>query len=1022
MKARKLYLPFLLMIMDLVFGPRMVLLAQTNQQSTGSIQGQVADPSGAMVPQANVAVTSASGRSATATSNAEGVFLVRGLGPGKYTVSVTAPGFAQFHAETVVAGGPVKLNIVLPIQVEEQHVQVTANDQNVSTSPENNANALVIKGRDLDALSDDPDEMLNELQALAGPAAGPNGGEIYIDGFSGGQLPPKASIREIRINQNPFSAQHDRLGYGRIEIFTRPGTDRPHGQIGSRGNDASFNSRNPVLVGPPPGYHSWDLNGAISGPMSKSASYFLSALWHNHQNTSVVDAIAPSSITASNPDGTLFNGSFENPNSRMDISPRIDVQLGEANTLTLRYGFFRADSTNQGIGETSLPAQAYNTHNTEHEFQWSDSLVLNSKVVDDIRFQYRRIHNRQAGQSTSPTVTVQGAFTSGGSNLGTVDDGQNDFELQNYFAASAGNHSLNFGARLRAYFDTNRTDSGSNGDYTFQSTADYLNRSPQKYTVTVISNNAAGAALFDAAVFYQDDWKIGPRSTLSYGLRWETQNRIHDRSDWAPRASFAWAPGHGSTNQPAKTVLRAGYGWFYQRFTVPNSFASMAGTPYTITAIHQNGINQVGYTVTNPTGYQETSPGTAVKPPTPSSSQSAQTQYSIASNFHAAMDMQAAIGVDRQIAKHITGNLTWLYSRGVHQYLTNNLGAPFFPTSAAGIYPAAPLPPASENLMQFQSGGIYQQNQMIATTSARYRRYSFVAFYTYNNARGDTSGVTWVPSIAQAPKSDYGRTSFDIHHRVVIAGNIFAPYGLSFSPMVVYNSGTPYNITIGSDLTGNNQFNARPTFADLSDCASSPARYVTTRYGCLDTSPIGTDEKIIPYGLGTGPSNFALNLHISKVIGIGPRVEGTENGTANAPPPPGGGPGGLGTGGLSGSHADPRPMDETASRRYSLTFAVVGHNLFNNQNLATPNGVLTSPPSLRFKSQPSRRRQPQHLSRSSFQLLTAAHVAMLFAFLTCPVRLAVAVVSHFLRHHSYSVELLILCRAAGLAIAVLLHG
>jgi hypothetical protein len=953
MKARTRYLPFVLMTMTLVFGSSIISLAQANQEGVGSIQGQIADPSGAMIPQATVAVTSASGRSTTAISNPQGVFIVHALEPGKYAVRVTAPGFAPFQMQAVVAGGPVKLNIVLPIQVEEQHVQVTANDQNVSTSPENNADALVIKGRDLDALSDDPDEMLNELQALAGPAAGPNGGEIYIDGFSGGQLPPKASIREIRVNQNPFSAQYDRLGYGRIEIFTKPGTDKLHGQIGSRGNNASFNSRNPILIGPPPGYHSWDLNGAISGPISKNSSYSLTALWHNHQNTNVVDAIDPSSITASNPSGTLFNESFDNPNSRIDITPRIDIQLGEANTLTLRYDFFRADSSNQGIGETNLPAQAYNTHNTEHEFQLSDSLVLSGNVVDDIRFQYRRIRNQQVGQATSPTVTVQGAFTNGGSNSGTVNDAQNDFELQNYFAASEGNHSLNCGARLRAYFDTNLTDSGSNGAYTFQSTADYLNRSPQKYTVTVINNDAARAALFDAAVFYQDDWKVGPRLTFSYGLRWEMQNRIHDRSDWAPRISFAWAPGHGSRSQPAKTVLRAGYGWFYQRFTVPNSFASTAGAPYIVTAIHQNGESQVGYTVTNPTGYQETAPGIAVKPPTPSSSQSAQTQYSIASKFHAAMDMQATIGVDRQIAKHITGNLTWLYSRGVHQYLTNNLGAPLFPTAAAGIYPAEPLPPASENLMQFQSGGIYRQSQLIATTSAHYRWYSFVAFYTYNNARGDTSGVTWVPSITQNPKTDYGRTSFDIHHRVVIAGNIFGPYGFSFSPMVVYNSDTPYNITIGSDLTENNQFNARPTFADLSDCTSSPARYVTTRYGCLDTSPIGTAEKIIPYGLGTGPSNFALNLHVSKVIGIGPRVEGRGNDGADGPPPPppGGGPGGLGPGGLSGSHADPRPMDAGVSRRFNLTFAVVGHNLFNNQNLATPNGVLTSPPSLRFKSQ-----------------------------------------------------------------------
>ena len=89
-------------------------------------------------------------------------------------------------------------------------------------------------------LSDDPDELAHELQALAGPSAGPNGGQIYVDGFTAGQLPPKSAIREIRINQNPFSAEYDKLGYGRIEIFTKPGTDKFHGQLMMNGNSSAF--------------------------------------------------------------------------------------------------------------------------------------------------------------------------------------------------------------------------------------------------------------------------------------------------------------------------------------------------------------------------------------------------------------------------------------------------------------------------------------------------------------------------------------------------------------------------------------------------------------------------------------------------------------------------------------------------------------------------------------------------------------------------------------------------------------
>ena len=123
----------------------------------------------------------------------------------------------------VTAGQVQQFDIALSIAVEKQNVEVQEETPTVDVSPQNSAGTLVLKGKDLDALSDDPDELSSELQALAGPSAGPNGGQIYVDGFTAGELPPKSAIREIRINQNPFSAEYDKLGYGRIEIFTKPG-------------------------------------------------------------------------------------------------------------------------------------------------------------------------------------------------------------------------------------------------------------------------------------------------------------------------------------------------------------------------------------------------------------------------------------------------------------------------------------------------------------------------------------------------------------------------------------------------------------------------------------------------------------------------------------------------------------------------------------------------------------------------------------------------------------------------------
>src|SRR5271166_1405173 len=245
------------------------------QAPTGVIRGQVTDPSGAALVGATVLLTTPSGGSTDTTTNRDGVYEFKNLSPGTYEIKAVAAGFAMFDKAGVAlaAGQSLKVDISFTIAVQQEKVTVNSTATQLDVSPANNANSITLTGKDLEALSDDPDELSSELQALAGRSAGPNGGQMYIDGFTAGQLPPKASIREIRINQNPFSAEYDKLGYGRIEIFTKPGTDKYHGQFQVQGNTSAFNARNPYAGAEPP-YYTTQYSGNIGGPIKKKASFF----------------------------------------------------------------------------------------------------------------------------------------------------------------------------------------------------------------------------------------------------------------------------------------------------------------------------------------------------------------------------------------------------------------------------------------------------------------------------------------------------------------------------------------------------------------------------------------------------------------------------------------------------------------------------------------------------------------------------------------------------------------------------
>jgi hypothetical protein len=950
----------LLLTMLVVVSAESLTFAQT---PTSALRGEVNDQTGAVIPNATVVVTGADGKQNATTTDQAGAFEIRSLAPGLYSVAAAATGFAAYRKDGIVlaAGHTQTLIVSLEIKTQEEKVQVEEDSNQVEVSSSSNAGATVIKGKDLDALSDDPDELQSELQALAGPSAGPNGGQIYIDGFTGGQLPPKSAIREIRVNQNPFSAQYDKLGYGRIEIFTKPGSDKYHGQFMFNDTNAVLNSRNPY-VPTKPDYNSEMFNGNVGGPLGKKASFFLDIQRRNIHEFSAINA----TVLDTNFNPVQLQESIPNPRTRTSISPRFDYQIGASNTLTARYQLTHESNQNQGLGQFSLPSQAYNLNETEHTFQVSDSQILSPKIINETRFQFQREINHELPFSTATAVQVQGTFAGGGSTQGNASSTQNNYELQNYTSISHGKHFIKFGGRLRDLTISNLSNPNFNGTFVFSpvysSSGTLLATALQSYQSAAQNNCSSqnynpafcptqfsittGTPLvnvnwLDAGLFAEDEWRVRPNLSLTYGLRFESQTNIHDHADVAPRLGIAWGVGGDGKSAP-KTVLRAGFGMFYDRF----------GQNLVQQAERLNGITQNSIVVPNPDFYPAIPSFRTLQ----SLSSASPTIYKISPDLRAPYTIQSAASIERQLTKAATLSLTYLNSRGEHAFYIRNINAP--DPSTGGARPLT-AQYANDNVYQYDSEGTFRQNQLIANVRVTAgKRVSLFGFYTLNYAKSNTSsgggggggfgsGTTSSASFLSNqydPMADYGRAAFDVRHRAFIGGNLSFPLAFSLSPFIIINSGQPYNITTGQDNNDDSIFNDRPELVSRATCASVSVN------GTIYCTPLGTFNSVpaagqaLPVNYGTGPGNVTFNLRLSKTLGFGPETKGGAGGGRQGQDGPRGGPGGgLGGRGLSGGGGNPFGGSATTNRRYNLTFSISARNLFNTVSSAPPVGNLGSP-------------------------------------------------------------------------------
>jgi len=883
------------------------------EQARGTLRGVIKDELGATIVGATVIVTDPSGVEKTAITNGEGAYVFNGLAPGKYLVRANAPGFtlSEDSELDLTAGQRATLDLTLKVTIEEQKVTIAA-ETPLSTEATDNANQTLITGKDLDALPDDPDELAAALQALAGPSMGPNGGQIFVDGFSGGRMPSKDSIREIRINQNPFAAENDQAS-GRIEILTRPGTDKLRGGAFFNFEDESLNSRNPFSSTKTP-FQVRSYGGNLGGPiLAKKASFFID---FDRRETDDNELVTARLLDANlNPYDSHFGVVV--PKTGMSFGPRIDYQLNPNNTLVARYNYNRNRVENSGVGGFSLPERGYDTFSTSHSLTLTETAVLNASMITETRFQYSKNSNESFGDSTIPVLNVSGAFTSGGSQVGHALSSNSRWELQNFVSWQKGTHAIKFGGKIRGVHISDSSPNNFGGQYVFSGgfvpTLDASNNpitsqpifvdSLERYRRTLLGQQlgrtaqqiramGGGASQFsisegnpDASVsqiegglYVQDDWRFRPNLTFGIGLRYENQSNISSKFNFAPRVFMAWSPGAANATRPPSMVIRVGAGVFYNRFSEGN----------TLNANRFDGTTQQQFFVTERTVYDQTANGglVFVPPLLPSPLDAFPNNPSTASltltprliTWRVAEDLQApavyvaGVQVERQLPYRFT-MFTGFYTIHIqHVIRARDINQPL-PGSIGVLNPNGTRPLGNiGEVYQYESSGRFDQNQWFIGFNNRFNRtISFSANYSLSKTDNDTDGQGsgLFPVNSYDFTGERGRAGFDIRHRFSFFGSINLPWQVSLTPLVNYFSGRPFNIITGQDTNLDRQFTERPSFAPAgTDCAHPGPNIICTPFGNFNRNP-APGEALIPRNYGEGPGFLGVNMRISKTWSFG---------------------------------------------------------------------------------------------------------------------------------------------------------
>jgi len=777
------------------------------------VRGVVADPSGAIVPNAEINLLDGTGAvAATLHSDGEGNFQLIAPSIGDYTLVVSEAGFDT--VKTVVKLAPQgktpiaapMLHIVLPISTMATTINVNAGNSEDMSSPEANSDTSVMSQQDLKSLPIFDNDYSTAMSAfLDSSSAGTGGSGLLVDGVEANHATVSASaVQEVRINQDPYSAQYYWPGRGQMEIITRSAADHYHGQFNFMFRDSALNAQN-ALAATKPSEQRRIYEGHVTGPIPHAKnSGFLVSFNRAEEDLNAVVVATTATPTAGNPTG-LFQANVPAPTRETDFSTRASHQFGDKHSAYAQYTYEDWDAHNQGVGGQALASNGYSDHYREDDVIFHADSTLNPILLNQLSVVLERFRATNQNASEAPQVNVQGDFVGGSAQNDSVSTEYN-FRLNDTVSWTYGHHTFKTGINVphigRRAFDDN---TNAQGTYTFAPTLaadgtvvtsaleNYEAHRPSGFT----QNTGQVHFVYhqqELGTFVQDQWKVTDRFSLTPGIRYDWQNFLAtDRLTFSPRVSFAWV-----LDPDSKMVVRGGGGLYYDRF---------GGGPLLDLARYQNAARRSISVSLDP----ETQPVDGCypinnDPNCPAIGDTPPNLARLQPGAKVPYQIQYGLSVERGLGKSGMASISAYSIRGIDRFRSVDINAP---TPESG-YTERPDPEFGR-IREMQPEGTFWGNGVDISYRGELNKY-FTGFgrYTWSHIESNQEGIGWFPQNQYQPNEEWSNSGWDRRNRLGMYAIFNRESVANLSVGIFANAGAPWTVLTGADPYGDDLFNARP--------------------------------------------------------------------------------------------------------------------------------------------------------------------------------------------------------------------